>query len=250
MTDRQKSILRLLSKDQELAVTDLATRFNVSGVTIRQDLEHLQTQGLLRRVHGGAVLHGEDEISTRIGRNYERKLAVAERALSFILPGETIFIESGSVNALLARQLKERSDINVVTNNLFVARTLKDSRVQVITIGGLYQHDSESLVGAIARLGIESLNFTKCFIGVDGFSIDNGFTCSDMMRAEVAATAVRKCPDVFVLTDSTKFGKIALTQICGLEEVHHVITDTQIPEEYRDLITTSGCALELCDPHT
>lgn len=246
MTERQKTILRLLSKNQELAVTDLAAEFKVSGVTIRQDLDHLQSQGLLRRVHGGAVLHSEDEISTRIGINYERKHSIAECALGYIRSGETIFIESGSVNALLARQLKDRSDINVVTNNLFVARTLKDSDVKVITVGGLYQHDSESLVGAIARFGIEALNFTKCFIGVDGFSFENGFTCSDMMRAEVAAAAVQRSPEVFVLTDSSKFGRIALTQICSLQDVHHVITDAQIPEDYRSRLAAANPRLHIC----
>lgn len=246
MTDRQKTILRLLSQNQELAVTELAAQFQVSGVTIRQDLDHLQNQGLLRRVHGGAVLHSEDEISTRIGVNYERKNAIAECAFSHIKTGETIFIESGSVNALLARQLKDRADINVVTNNLFVARTLKDSDVDVITVGGLYQHDSESLVGAIARLGIETLSFTKCFIGVDGFSFENGFTCSDMMRAEVAAAAVHRSPEVFILTDSSKFGRIALKQICSLSDVHHVITDSFIPEKFRRGIEEHSANIHLC----
>ncbi|TVR67942.1 MAG: DeoR/GlpR transcriptional regulator [Spirochaetaceae bacterium] len=247
MTERQKNILRLLSRDQELAVTELAEQFQVSGVTIRQDLDQLQNQGLLRRVHGGAVLHSEDEISTRIGINYEKKLLIAERALSFIKPGETIFIESGSVNAVLARQLKDCSDIHVVTNNLFVARTLKDSRVDVIILGGLYQHDSESVVGPTARRGIEAFNFTKCFIGVDGFDFDSGFTCSDMMRAEVAAAAVSKCPEVFVLTDSTKFGRIALSRICRLEDSQHLVTDHSLPKDYRVRLEKSAVELHICE---
>ena len=247
ITERQKTILQLLSKNQELTVTDLASQFQVSGVTIRQDLDQLQSQGLLRRVHGGAVLHSEDEISTRIGINYERKHAIAETALTFVGNNETIFIESGSVNAVFARLLKSRTDLTVVTNNLFVARTLKDSDVNVITLGGLYQHDSESLVGTVARMNIETLNFTRCFIGVDGFSSENGFTCSDMMRAEIASAAVARCPEVFVLTDSTKFGRIALTRICSPQEVHHLITDSHIPREYRAELEAKGVNVHVCD---
>ena len=86
MNERQKTILRILGEDQELSVSDLSERFQVSGVTIRQDLEYLQDQGLLRRVHGGAVLHSSDEIAHRLGINYERKLAIAERAASYIKP--------------------------------------------------------------------------------------------------------------------------------------------------------------------
>ena len=247
MTERRKSILKLLSRDQELAVTELAEQFQVSGVTIRQDLDYLQNQGLLRRVHGGAVLHSEDEISTRIGINYEKKLIIAERALEFIDPGETIFIESGSVNAVLARQLKHCSDIHVVTNNIFVARTLKDSQVDVIILGGLYQHDSESIVGPVARQGLETFSFSKCFIGVDGFDFESGFTCSDMMRADVAAAAVAKCPQVFVLTDSTKFGRIALSKICGLEDAQHLITDSDLPDDYRRHLEMSDLELHVCE---
>jgi DeoR/GlpR family transcriptional regulator of sugar metabolism len=246
MTERQKNILRMLSRDQELAVTELAEQFQVSGVTIRQDLDQLQNQGLLRRVHGGAVLHSEDEISARLGINYERKHAIAERAYGFIRRGETIFLESGSAVALLARQLRHRSDLTVVTNNLFVARTLKDSDLTVITLGGLYQHDSESVVGPVARLGIAALNFTKCFIGVDGFTVESGFTCTDMMRAEIAAAAVQQCPEVFVLTDSTKFGRIALSRICTVPDVDHLVTDTHIPDDLRNELLGLGLEMELC----
>ncbi|SIQ11703.1 transcriptional regulator, DeoR family [Alkalispirochaeta americana] len=246
MNDRQKDILRLLSRNREISVTDLSTRFEVSGVTIRQDLDTLQRQGLLQRVHGGAVLQSADEISSRIGINYDRKQAIAESALDLIQEGETIFIESGSVNALLARQLKERRNITVVTNNLFIARTLKNSSVEVITLGGLYQHDSESLVGSVARLGLEALNFTKCFIGVDGFTFETGFTCTDMMRSEVAATAARKSPLVCILTDSSKFGAVALSRICALDQVDHLITDSHIPGEFRERLQEHSLTLTVC----
>lgn len=247
MTDRHKSILRLLSQKQELTVADLSAHFQVSGVTIRQDLDHLQNQGLLRRVHGGAVLHNDDEISTRIGINYERKNAIAEKAMSFLQSGETIFIESGSANALFARHVKSYNDFNVVTNNLFVARTLKDSDINVITLGGLYQHQSESIVGKMALSGLESLNFSKCFIGVDGFTFEQGFTCSDMMRAEVANAAAKRSQEVFVLTDSSKFGRIALTHIFDLAAVDHIITDCQIPAEYRSGLEKHGTSVHICE---
>ncbi len=233
MNDRQKSILRLLSQDRELSVSELTDRFKVSGVTIRQDLDYLQEEGLLRRVHGGAVLHSEEDIAHRLGVNFESKLAIAERAASFIHTGDTIFIEAGSANAILARQLCRRSGIRVVTNNLFIARTLKDSEVTVVLLGGVYQHESECVVGRLARLGIEEVNFSKAFIGVDGFTFEHGFTCSDMMRAEIAGSVVADSRETFVLTDSTKFGRTALTRICDTAQVRHIITDGGIPEEYR-----------------
>lgn len=246
MTERQKTILRLLSENQELTVADLSRDLNVSGVTIRQDLEYLQSQRLLRRIHGGAILNNEDEISIRIGINFERKLHIAEYAADMVEPGETIFIESGSVNAIFAQQLKTMTNLQVVTNNVFTARTLKDSSVDVILIGGLYQHDSESLVGTVAQKGLANFNFSKCFIGIDGFDFESAFTSSDMMRAEVAALAVAKSPEVFVLTDSSKFGRRALSYICNVSDVHHVVTDSQIPEDYRSFLTSANITLHVC----
>ncbi|MDA3949985.1 MAG: DeoR/GlpR family DNA-binding transcription regulator [Spirochaeta sp.] len=245
MNDRQKAILRILGEDRELSVSQLSDRFQVSGVTIRQDLDHLQGQGLLRRVHGGAVLHSEEDIAHRLGVNFESKLAIAERAGGYIERGDTIFIEAGSANAILARQLAHRQDIRVVTNNIFIARTLKDSDVTVVTLGGVYQHESECVVGRLARLGILEVNFTKAFIGVDGFTFEHGLTCSDMMRAEIAGAVVAGAQETFVLTDSTKFGRTALSRICKIDEVEHIITDGDLPEEYYSGLIARGVHVDI-----
>ena len=243
MTERQKRILSLMSEGGQINVSDLSDQFGVSGVTIRQDLDALQSEGLLRRVHGGAVLPSAEDIAHRLGINFEKKHAIAERAAAFVESGDTIFIEAGSTNALLARQLANRRDIRVVTNNVFIARTLKDSEVTVILLGGVYQHESECVVGQLAKLGTEQLNFAKTFIGLDGLTFDAGLTCSDMMRAEIAGTAVQKAGRVFVLTDSPKFGRVALSRICNLDEVDHIVTDAEIPGEYRERLPEYGVEL-------
>ncbi len=244
MNERQKSILRLLERSGQLSVSDLSAEFDVSGVTIRQDLDHLQGQNLLRRIHGGAVLHSEEDILRRVGINYEVKLAIAQRAAAYIEPGDAIFIEAGSTNALLARELSRRTGIRIVTNNVYIARALKDSDLDVVLLGGVYQHDSECVVGQLAKSGLAMLNFSKIFIGVDGFTRELGFTCADMMRAEVAGAAIAKSPEVFILTDSPKFGRIALVQICDAKDASHVITDSGIGNEYRRVLEDADVAVD------
>ena len=244
MTERQKEILKLLGRHQELSVSDLSDHFGVSGVTVRGDLDHLQDEGFLRRVHGGAVLHGRDDIARRIGINYENKISIAERAAAYVRSGETVFIEAGSANALLARQLARRSGIQVVTNNVFITRQLKDTEVEVILLGGVYQHDSECVVGSLARIGMENLNFTKAFIGVDGVTAASGFTCSNMLRAEIAREAIARSSESFVVTDSTKFGKIALTQVCPLSGIDHIVTDADITREIRRELRNAGVTVD------
>lgn len=245
LNDRQKLILRMLGENRELSVSELSDHFQVSGVTIRQDLDLLQDQGLLRRVHGGAILHSEDDIAHRLGFNFEAKLAIAEHAAAMIDPGDTIFIEAGSVNAILARQLLSRSDIRIVTSNLFIARTLKDSEVTVVTLGGVYQHHSECMVGQLARLGIQEINFNRAFIGCDGISLENGYTSSDMMRAEISGEVVRRAPHSYLLTDSSKFGRAALSRIAPIEEVDHVVTDPGIPDAFADGLARAGVQIHI-----
>lgn len=244
MNDRHKGILALLGQSEELSVSELSHRFGVSGVTIRQDLDYLQEQGFLRRVHGGAVLNTQDDISRRISINYEKKVSIAERAAGYVERGETIYLEAGSSNALLARELSARSDIQVITGNLFIARMLRGSRVEVILVGGQYQHDSESTVGSLAKLALGSLNFSKAFIGIDGCTAVGGITISNMMRAEIAATAIEKAGQVFAVTDSSKFGNTALSKICELSELSYLITDSDLPAEYRTLFADAGVIVD------
>ena len=226
MNERHKKILKLLSQENEVSVIDLSASLKVSTVTIRQDLRDLEKQGLLKRVHGGAVLNRSDRISNRMVFNYEEKLKIAQKAAEYVNDGETIFIESGSVNTLLAKELTKKKNITILTSNTYIAHELRHNKeINIIVMGGLYQHQSESLVGTLTRLCIEHVNFSKAFIGIDGFSPDTGFTSKDMLRAETASAIISKSKKTFVLTDSSKFEKVALTKICSGTEIDCLITD-------------------------
>ncbi len=241
MNERHNRILGILTRDNRTSVNELAQELSVSSVTIRQDLTLLEREGLLKRVHGGAILRGADDITSRLGINYERKILIARKAASLIEDGETIFIESGSVNALFAKELAGRSSITVVTTNVFIARQLRKSKgAKVILMGGIYQPESESLVGALTKACIEAVNFGKAFIGIDGFSPEAGLTSRDMMRAEIAAEIVRRARTSYVLTDSSKFGRSELSTICPVESIDCLITDTDIPREHRGFLESKG----------
>ncbi len=246
MNDRQAKILQMLGENEEISVNKLSAYFNVSAVTIRGDLDYLENRGLLKRVHGGAVLNNEDDIMRRIGVNFAVKTAIAAFAASMIAPNDIIFIDSGSANVLLARQLLKNSGAQVVTNNTFVARQLKGSPVEVILLGGVYQQDSECVVGSLAELGLGHLNFSKAFIGVDGITADHGFTCSNMMRADIARRAAKKAKTTYVLSDSTKIGKTSLCQICSLRDIDYLITDNLIKPEQKSELEAAGIEVLIC----
>ena len=171
MNERQRKILEILANGERASVNVLSKELSVSPVTIRQDLGYLEQEGLLKRVHGGAILGGSDDITSRLGINYEKKILVARKAASLVKDGDTIVIEAGSVNALFAKELLKHSNLTVLTTNLFIAREMRKAKyIQIIVLGGIYQHQSESLVGQVTKSFIGQINFGKAFIGIDGFS--------------------------------------------------------------------------------
>jgi DeoR/GlpR family transcriptional regulator of sugar metabolism len=246
LNDRQINILNLLAEHELFSVNNLASKLGVSSATIRQDLNFLESEGLIRRIHGGAVLADADDLSNRLGYNYEKKLGIARRAAQLVNDGETILIESGSTNALLARELVKKKNITLITTNVFIARQFRNSNnASIILLGGVYQQSSESLVGKITKSSIDQVNFDKAFIGIDGYTSSAGFTLRDIFRAEISSYIIKKATDLIIVSDSSKFGKTELTGICQLNDVRRIITDGGLPDQFRDEISQSGTELIL-----
>ncbi len=240
MKKRYSMILKVVSDGHEATVSELSNVLKVSPATVRQDLTILEQMGFLQRVHGGAVLNETDIISNRMAINYNEKLRIAQQAASYVNAGDTIFVESGSVNVLFVREISKARNITIITSNAFIAHEINQQNgLQVVLIGGLYQKESESVVGNLACLCIDNLNYGKTFIGVDGFSKKTGFTGRDIMRAEIVAKIIKKSNDVFILTDSSKFGKIFISKYCDISEVNHVITDAAISSEYKEYLAAA-----------
>ncbi len=234
--------MHILADGRKVTVHEFAEKLKVSQATIRQDLTSLENSGFLKRVHGGALLDETDDISHRMGVNYEEKLKIAKTAVQYVEDGETILIESGSINALFALEVvKKRKNVTVITLNAFIARQIaKQAENHVILLGGIFQPESECVVGNLVKECLKVLNFSKAFIGVDGFTEHTGFTGRDMMRADINATIGKISPNTFVLTDSSKFGKINLSKYFDVEDVDHIITDRNISQVYLDYLRTTN----------
>lgn len=240
MNDRQQRILQYVTENKRVPVAELADITGVSVVTVRHDLNHLEQGAYLKRVHGFAVAEEDDSVDSRMLSNFQAKKALAEYAASLITNGETVFIENGSTNTILARLLAKDRDVTVITASVHIANLLRESSCEVILLGGVLQKRSESMVGPLARLALEHVHFAKAFIGIDGFHRETGFTGRDMMRAEIVTTALSKCANNYVLTDSSKFGEIHPHSLGAVSLVHEVITDTQLTAMYRQQLDTAG----------
>lgn len=241
LNERQIKILGLLGDKEVMLVNDLASLLGVSAVTIRQDLRYLEAEGFLRRVHGGAILEDADDLAKRLGFNYEKKLRIASKAATLVGEGETVLLESGSTNALLARELAKRKNITVITTNAFIARQFnKSPQPSVILLGGIFQHSSESVVGALAKASVDLVNFDKAFIGVDGYTDNAGFTLRDFFRAEISAYIIKKAAETIIITDSSKFGISSVAKVCGPGDISAIATDSNIDRIYSDEFINKG----------
>ncbi|VTR59604.1 Glycerol-3-phosphate regulon repressor [Serratia fonticola] len=157
MNSRQQTILQLVNDRRRISVGELARASGVSEVTIRQDLNLLEKRSYLKRVHGSAVALESDDVDARMMSNFTLKQKLAQYAASLVNDGETIFIESGSANALLARYLAERKRVTLITVSHYIAHLLKETDCDVIVLGGMYQKKSETVVGPLTRMCIQQV---------------------------------------------------------------------------------------------
>ena len=247
MNSRQQIILQMVIDQGRVSVVDLAKTTGVSEVTIRQDLNLLEKQSYLRRAHGYAVPLDSEDVETRMMNNYALKRELAEFAASLVNNGETVFIENGSSNALLARTLAEQKDITIITVSSYIAHLLKETRCEVILLGGIYQKKSESMVGPLTRQFIQQVHFSKAFIGIDGWQADTGFTGRDMMRSDVVNAVLEKGAEVIVLTDSSKFEAIHPYTLGPLERFSRVVTDSRLSASVQMQLEHSGLTVNIID---
>ena len=247
--NRATQILQMLSAQEKMDVAEIAERLGVSQVTARKDLDSLEERGFIRRVHGFAELNSGDELSRRLAYHYEEKKKIAEKAAALVRDGDTVMIESGSCCAILADLLARRChDLTILTNSAFIAEYIRAHKnVQVILLGGLYQQDSQCLVGPMIRDNAANYHVRRFFIGTDGWSERMGFTNKDPLRAQAVRDMLHSCDELVVLTESEKFFRAGTVPLnlrgCELR----VITDARIPAEAVRGLHNQGVALDVVE---
>ena len=234
MNARQQSILQMVIDKGRMSVADLAKMTGVSEVTIRQDLNSLEKQSYLRRTHGFAVPLDSEDVETRMMTNFAIKRELAARAATLVSSGETVFIENGSCNALLARTLAERGDITIITVSSYIAHLLKETPGEVILLGGIYQKRSESMVGPLTRQFIQQV-----------WQAETGFTGRDMMRADVVNAVLEKGCEAIVLSDSSKFNVVHPYPLGPIGRFNRIITDDNLNDAVRNQLTQCGLAVDI-----
>ncbi len=248
--ERRQAILELVQQQGRVEVADLSLRFDVTGATIRADLQLLADQGLLARTHGGAIAPGTGfyELSLIRRRQLQtaQKARIAQEAAALIGDGEAVFIDSSSTALAIVEYLKHRRDLTVVTNSLVVAQELLGlPNVTVVMPGGTLHHDTVSLIDAGGLALLERYHIAKGFFGAHGLTIEDGLTDVSEAEAQVKRSLAGMCRQAVVVADATKWGRSGVASFARVQDVHRVITDRAAPADIVQCVRGLGVQVVL-----
>ncbi|HKY55721.1 MAG TPA: DeoR/GlpR family DNA-binding transcription regulator [Anaerolineales bacterium] len=249
---RRQALLDLLRKEPGLRVPELAQALDVSEGTVRNDLNALEEEGRLKRVHGGAVLNDRDQFQNnsfvrRYKENVAAKIAIAREAATLVNNGDSILLDASSTVYYLARALSKRQELSVVTNGFEVARELaQNPSNHVILIGGVVNNNSSSVTGLLSERIIEELHIQKALLSCSGFSLERGMTEILLAEAQIKRKAIESSQQLFALVDSSKFGKEDLTPFARPEKINHLFTDSGITDEWKARLQSANIPVTVC----
>jgi len=237
----------LIRQSGVIRVEELCRQLGVSPATVRRDLDQLEKSGAIRRVHGGAVSVesrlDEPLFDNKTSIAAKEKHRIAQAALEFVAAGDTVYLDGGSTVLELARLLRERTNITVVTNSLRAASELSGRGPRLIVIGGELRRLSQTVVGPLSRHVLEGLHLDKAFMGTIGFSLPEGMTTTDPSEAYTKELVMQQARQVILLADSTKAGKVSFARAGKLERVHVIITDKDVDKDFAKELIKKGIKL-------
>jgi DeoR/GlpR family transcriptional regulator of sugar metabolism len=251
--ERRQSLLDILRKQPGLRVPELAVALNVSEGTVRNDLNALEQQGVLMRVHGGAVLNQQDQFQNvsfvrRYQHNAAAKLAIAREAAVLVNDGDSILMDASSTAYYFAKAILERRRLRVMTNGFEVAREMaQNSSNTVILIGGVVNNESSSVTGLLSERIIEELHIQKTFLSCSGFSLERGMTEVHLAEAQLKRKVIESSQQLFALVDSSKFGNEDLTSFARPEKINCLFTDKSLSSEWAERLKQAGIQFTICE---
>jgi DeoR family galactitol utilization operon repressor len=231
LKEREREILNALYESEGISTSELCKRFDVSIVTLRKDLDYLEANGLIIRMHGRAVTVYDKSIIDRQKTNIEEKMKIAKAAAAMIEEGDRVMIVAGTTTALIPRFLLGKRNIHIVTNSTLL---LTYSRIipslNVTLVGGEFRSSDEALTGSITLKDLDLFHANSSFIGTDGFSEDGGITANHIELAEICRKVISNSQQKILLADSSKFGKKGFAYIDDLKNLSTLITDKNLSD--------------------
>jgi DeoR family transcriptional regulator of aga operon len=243
--ERQKQILEAIRRDRKVTLTELSERFGVSEITTRRDLKELEEQGFIELAHGGLAYFSEKPLEPPIIKRQqeqqEAKIKIAKAAAALVKSNESIFISSGSTTMYVARHLKNRAELTVVTNALSVVTELAPYEgLNVIVLGGMLRPTELSMIGHITQQSLREVRVDKVFFGIRGIDPEAGLTNDYMPEILTDRAILDMGSQVILVADHTKLGRIASAFVAPIDRISTLITDEMANQNTLDAIRKMG----------
>ncbi|WP_195571251.1 DeoR/GlpR family DNA-binding transcription regulator [Paenibacillus sp. 1001270B_150601_E10] len=249
---RHQQIMELLIQHGEVKVSELSQALDVTGKTIRSDLELLEEQGLLTRIHGGAMLRNQSDLGllplqSPNQQHLTEKAVIAKKALTLIEPHDIIALDGGSTTLEMAKLLGD-TPLTVITNDLFIiAELTRKPDIRLVVPGGY--RNRNLLIGPEANSFIRKLNIQKAFVSATAIHPEHGLSIYTSELYELKRAMVETAKQVFAVADHTKFDKVALLTFASLKEMQAMITDSGLAAETSMRYQASGANIMLAEPN-
>lgn len=249
---RQLAILDTVRTRGSLTVVELAQGLQVSDETIRRDAKILEQNGQILKLHGALALPhmaGEAPFERRMRENSEVKRAIAKRACQFVEDGDSLMIDTGTTTSIFAQELRVKRGLTIVTNSSDVARTLATvNGNKVFMAGGELKGDNGAAFGNTAVEFFSWFKVRHAFISIGAIDAKRGAFDSELDEANIAYRALKQAEHRVIVTDSSKFTKTALVQVCDLNEFDRLITNEMPNQELTMALEKAGVAISLSSP--
>jgi DeoR family transcriptional regulator of aga operon len=243
--ERQKRILSLLMRQGRLSVNEIVTQFSISEATARRDLELLASQGKAQRVHGGVIAiekaPPELPILEREGEQTDEKSRIGRAAAELIADKETVFLGSGTTVLEVARNLRDRKNLTVITNSLPVLNMLAGIKeITVISLGGILRDSELSFIGHITEQALAELRADKVIIGARAVSIEHGLT-NDYLQETLTDRAILKIGrEVIIVADHSKVNRVSTALLTPLNSINTFVTDSKADKKFIQSLKKQG----------
>ncbi len=237
--ERYDIILELVNRKKTVGMAELVEITGASESSVRRDLLALQDMGLLKRVHGGAMANRpeglilEEDMETKILKNVSQKETIARYAATLIQEHDFVFIDAGTSTGKLIDFIDPKTKAVFVTNGIDHGKRLIKKGVKTYIIGGKIRPITEAIVGTEAVESLKKYNFTKCFVGTNGITVENGYTTPDFEEAALKREVLRRTHMRVILADASKFGRIQSVGF-GAIDAACIITDRPPAQQFMD----------------
>lgn len=236
---RREFVIGKIENEGKVAIDKLSLDLDVSMMTIRRDLDQLENEGKVIRVHGGAVLPkplvNETSFLEKEIRKVEQKCQIVKKAFSYIKEGQTLILDSGTTTLELAKLLKFSKNITIITNDIKIAAELIESELKVIVTGGELQNDIGALFGTWTQQLLQDVHVDVFFLGAHAIDLNAGITSPTHEKSFIKQLMIQSAENTWLLADSSKLNQKAFSKVCNLEQLTGFITDNEISDYEKDI---------------